>query len=104
MDVAATVEVGALSGENNTEGRSIGSRRQLVTGCHRAGLNVLGAKNPRNFTTFGSAIPQPEEDDLEAAVTADKHSSSSAGSARQMGCFAQTLRERRGSRSFFYQR
>ena len=46
MDVAATAEAAALSGENDAEGRFIGSRRRLVAGCHRAGLNVLGAKNP----------------------------------------------------------
>ena len=46
VDVAATVEVGALIGINNTKGLFISCSRQLVAGGHRAG--VLGAKNLRN--------------------------------------------------------
>ena len=50
MDIAATLEVAALNGENNAKGLFISCSRQLVAGCHRAGMDVLCAKNPRNFT------------------------------------------------------
>ena len=50
VNVAATGEVAALSGKNNAKDQFISCNRQLVASCHQAGLDVLGAKNPRNFT------------------------------------------------------
>ena len=50
VDVAATGNVAALNGKNNAKGIFINCGRQLVAGNHRAGLDVLGAKNPRYLT------------------------------------------------------
>ena len=44
------MQVAALIGENKTKGQFVSCSRQLVTGGHQAGLDVLGAKNLRNFT------------------------------------------------------
>ena len=48
VEVAPTAEITALSGENNAKGQFISCSRQLLAGVHRAGLDVLGAKHPRN--------------------------------------------------------
>ena len=48
VDVAATGEVAALSGINNTKDLFISCSRQLVEWLSSSRLDVLGAKNPRN--------------------------------------------------------
>ena len=57
--------------------RNISCSRQLVAGGHRAGLDVLGTKNPRNFTKhMQKGVPQQEDVALEvseqAPVTANQ--------------------------------
>ena len=48
MDVAATVEVAALIGKNNTKDQFISCSRQPVEGLSSSRWDVLGAKNSRN--------------------------------------------------------
>ena len=52
MDVAATVEVAALIGDNNAKGWFISCSRQLVKWLSSSRLDVLGTKNQRNLPTM----------------------------------------------------
>ena len=89
VEVAATVEITALSGKNKAKGQFISCSRQLIAGVHGAGLDVLGAKNDprkRDFTRLlSSTAGRPGRcsngrrmltwNGDSAAATADKQSS-----------------------------
>ena len=96
MDVTVTVGFTVMK-TKTAKGQYISCSRHLVTGGHRAGMDVLGAKNPGKYTDQMQLLWQePQQDgDLEvsksAAATANKQSSSRAGSAQQTGCIVERI-------------